>query len=108
MHKEAAARITRRPVAELEKLGHEIAPMSYDVRDYAKLGLLFKLLHADDPQHPTANEVAEVRNAITEAIADARKGKLDLSNRWESDAAKETRKGTLAVRAALETQWFNG
>ena len=107
MHKEAAARITRRSVAELEKLGHEIAPMSYDVRDYAKLGLLFKLLHADDPQHPTSNEVAEVRKAITEAIADARKGKLDLSNRWESDAAKETRKGTLAVRAALEAQWFN-
>jgi biotin-independent malonate decarboxylase gamma subunit len=107
MHREAAARITRRSVAELEKLGHEIAPMSYDVRDYAKLGLLFKLLHANDPQHPTSNEVAEVRRAITEAIADARKGKLDLSNRWESDAAKETRKGTLAVRAALEAQWFN-
>jgi malonate decarboxylase gamma subunit len=106
MHKEAAARITRRSVAELEKLGHEIAPMSYDVRDYAKLGLLFKLLHAEDPQHPTSNEVSEVKNAITEAIADACKGKLDLSNRWESDAAKETRKGTLAVRAALEAQWF--
>ena len=107
MHKEAAARITRRSVAELEKLGYEIAPMSYDVRDYARLGLLFKLLHSNNPQHPTSNEVVEVRKAITEAIADARKGKLDLSNRWESDAAKETRKGTLAVRAALETQWFN-
>ena len=117
MHKEAAARITRRSVAELEKLGHEIAPMSYDVRDYAKLGLLFKLLHAEDPQHPTSNEIAEVRKAITEAIAevrkaiteaiaDARRGKLDLSNRWESDAAKTMRKGTLAVRAALEAQWF--
>ena len=33
MHKEAAARITRRSVSELEQLGHEIAPMSYDVRD---------------------------------------------------------------------------
>jgi malonate decarboxylase gamma subunit len=107
MHKEAAARITRRPVAELEKLGHEIAPMSYDVRDYAKLGLLFKLLHAEDPQYPTSNEIAEVRNAIVEAIEIARKGKLDLSDRWESDAAKATRKGTLAVRAALEAQWFS-
>src|ERR1700728_1820908 len=67
MHKEAAARITRRSVAELEKLGHEIAPMSYDVRDYARLGLLFKLLHGRDPQHPAANEVAEVRKAITDA-----------------------------------------
>lgn len=107
MHKEAAARITRRSIVDLEKLGHEIAPMSYDVRDYAKLGLIFKLLRAEDPQHPTSNEIAEVKKAITEAIADARKGGLDLSNRWESDAAKETRKGTLAVRAALEAQWFN-
>src|SRR5271163_4759686 len=107
MHKEAAARITRRSVAELDKLGHEIAPMSYDVRDYATLGLLFRLLHAQDPKNPTADEVAEVRKAITEAIADARKGKSDLSNRWESDAAKTTRKGTLAVRAALEAQWQN-
>jgi hypothetical protein len=32
---------------------------------------------------------------------------FDLSNRWESEAAKETRKGTLAVRAALEAQWLN-
>jgi malonate decarboxylase gamma subunit len=107
MHKEAAARITRRSIADLETLGHEIAPMSYDVRDYAKLGLLFKLLHAEVPQRPTSNEVAEVRNAITGAIADARRGKLDLSNRWELDAAREMRKGTLAVRAALEAQWFN-
>ena len=107
MHKEAAARITRRSIVDLEKLGHEIAPMSYDVRDYAKLGVLFKLLHAEDPQHPTSNEIAEIKKAITEAIADARKGRLDLSNRWESGAAKEMRKGTLAVRTALEAQWFN-
>src|SRR5258708_6100402 len=38
MHKEAAARVTRRSVGELEKLAKEIAPMSYDIRDYAKLG----------------------------------------------------------------------
>jgi malonate decarboxylase gamma subunit len=101
MHKEAAAKITRRSVAELETLGHEIAPMSYDVRDYAKRGLLFKLLHADDPQHPTSNEVAAVRNAITEAIADARKGKLDLSNRWESDAAKTMRQAPLQCELLL-------
>src|SRR5580658_2160081 len=92
MHKEAAAIITRRSVAELEKLGHEIVPMSYDVRDYAKLGLLFKLLHAKDPQNPTATEIAEVKQAIVEAIDDARAGKTDLSNHLQSDAAKKTRK----------------
>ena len=38
MHKEAAARITLRSVEELEKLASEIAPMSYDIRDFAKSG----------------------------------------------------------------------
>jgi malonate decarboxylase gamma subunit len=107
MHKEAAARITRRSVAELEQLGHEIAPMSYDVRDYAKLGLLYKLLHVDNPQHPTAADIEAVKHDLIDAIQDARRGRNDLSNRLQSEAAKQTRKAGIAVRAALEAQWQN-
>jgi len=105
MHKEAAARITRRSVAELERLGHEIAPMSYDVKDYAKLGLLYKLLHVENPLQPTASEVEIVKQGLIEAIQDARSGLTDLSNRLESDAAKQTRKASITVRAMLEAQW---
>jgi len=107
MHREAAARITRRSVAELEELGHQIAPMSYDVRDYAKLGLLYKLLHVDDPQHPTTADVEAVRHDLVDAIQDARRGATDLSNRLQSDAAKQIRKAGIAVRAAIEAQWEN-
>jgi biotin-independent malonate decarboxylase gamma subunit len=107
MHKEAAARITRRSVAELEELGHEIAPMSYDIRDYAKLGLLYKLLHVDDPQNPTAADVEAIKHELIGAIKDARRGATDLSNRLQSEAAKQTRKAGYAVRAALEAQWQN-
>jgi malonate decarboxylase gamma subunit len=107
MHKEAAARITRRSVAELERLGHEIAPMSYDVKDYAKLGLLYKLLHVENPLQPTASEVETVKQVLIEAIQDARSGSTDLGNRLESDAAKQTRKASIAVRAMLEAQWQN-
>jgi biotin-independent malonate decarboxylase gamma subunit len=105
MHKEAAARITRRSVAELEELGHEIAPMSYDIRDYAKLGLLYKLLHVDDPQNPTAADVQATKHELIDAIQDARRGATDLSNWLQSDAAKQTRRASIAVRAALEAQW---
>lgn len=105
MHKEAAARITRRSVAELERLGHEIAPMSYDVKDYAKLGLLYKLLHVENPLHPTVSEVEIVKQGLIEAVQDARSGLTDLNNRLESDAAKQTRKASIAVRAMLEAQW---
>jgi malonate decarboxylase gamma subunit len=107
MHKEAAARITRRSVAELEELGHEIAPMSYDVRDYAKLGLLYKLLHVDDPQHPTTADIEAIRHDLIDAIQDTRRGATDLGNRLQSDAAKQTRKAGIAVRTALEAQWHN-
>ena len=57
MHKEAAARVTQRSVAELEKLGKKIVPMSYDIRDYAKLGLLYKLLHVENPEKPSVEDV---------------------------------------------------
>src|ERR1700723_369625 len=62
MHKEAAARVTRRSVDELEKLGKTVAPLSYDIRDYAKLGLLDKLVHVDSPDNPSQEEIRKVRD----------------------------------------------
>ena len=106
MHKEAAARVTRRSVDELEKLGKEIAPMSYDIRDYAKLGLLYKLLHVENPEKPSQQEIRNVQKELVAAIADARSGPVDLRNRLESPAARETRKASLLVRTKLEAQWL--
>jgi biotin-independent malonate decarboxylase gamma subunit len=105
MHKEAAARITRRSVADLELLGHEIAPMSYDIRDYAKLGILHQLLHVNNALEPTESEVVEVRKALADAIANARAGAPDLSNHLRSPEAQQTRKAGIAARALMEQQW---
>jgi malonate decarboxylase gamma subunit len=106
MHKEAAARITRRSVKDLEQLGHEIVPMSYDIKDYAKLGILHELLHVDNPFKPTQSDIDTVRQAIAKAIDEARGGTLGLSARLRSDAAKETRKAGIAARALMERQWL--
>jgi malonate decarboxylase gamma subunit len=105
MHKEPAARITRRTVAQLEELAKTVTPLSYNIRDYAKLGLLWKLLHISNPESPTADEILLVRNAIVEAIADARKEPTDLRNRFESQAALTARKATRLVRTKVEEQW---
>jgi malonate decarboxylase gamma subunit len=105
MHKEPAARITRRTVAQLESLAKTVTPLSYDIRDYAKLGLLYKLLPVSNPEAPSADEVSLVRNAIAEAIADARKGPTDLRNRLESEAAQTARKASHLIRARLEEEW---
>jgi len=108
MHKEAAARITRRSVESLEKLGKTIAPLSYDVRDFAKLGLLHELLHVNDPDHPSDEETQKVRDRLLAAIEDARRGPFDLGNRLESQEARETRQATIRTRALLESQWRAG
>ncbi len=105
MHKEPAARITRRTVAQLETLAKTVTPLSYDVRDYAKLGLLYKLLHVSNPEAPSTEEISLVRNAVIEAIADARKGPFDLRSRFESEDAQTARKASRLIRARLEEQW---
>jgi malonate decarboxylase gamma subunit len=106
MHKEAAARVTRRSVDELEKLAKEIAPMSYDIRDYAKLGLLYKLLHVENPAKPSRQEIQNVQAELVAAIADARSSPVDLRNRLESTSAREMRKASILVRTKLEAQWL--
>ena len=105
MHKEAAARITLRSVADLDRLGHEIAPMSYDIHDFAKLGLLHELLHVADPDHPSPATVAQVQQSLIEAVTDARAGSTDLGNRLTSQGAREMRKVGLAARARMQEQW---
>src|SRR6202522_1318400 len=105
MHKEAAARITLRTVADLERLAHEIAPMSYDICDFAKLGLLYKVLHVENPDRPAPATIAQVQRELIGAIIDARAGSTDLSNRLDSEGAHQMRKAGRSARAYLQAQW---
>ena len=105
MHKEAAARVTRRTVAQLDQLAETVPPLSYNARDYAKLGLLYKLLHVANPEVPTAEEISLVRGELIAAIQDARKGSRDLRNRIESEGARTARKASRLARARVEEQW---
>ena len=97
MHKDAAARITLRTVAELDKLGTTVLPISYDVRDWAQLGFCDGLLAVQDADAPTAADKA--------AISSARRGRRDLSNRLETDAAVKARAASRNVRDVLAEQW---
>jgi malonate decarboxylase gamma subunit len=106
MHKEAAARITRRSVENLEQLGKTIAPLSYDVRDFAKLGLLHKLLHVEGPDNPSREETQRVRDELIAAVADARNSPTDLSNHLQSKEARETRTASILTRTMMEAQWI--
>src|SRR5271169_2404648 len=57
MRKQSAARVTRRTVEQLDELGKTVIPMSYDVRQFAKLGLLHELIAGIDADVPSASHV---------------------------------------------------
>lgn len=105
MGKQAAARVTRRSVAELEGLGETITPMAYDIRSYARLGLLHKLIEGVNADAPGQTDVERVRVELLAAIADARAGTPELASRLASSAACQTRAASSEVRRRLAEQW---
>jgi len=105
MSKEAAARVTRRSLEALEELGERVVPMAYDVRSFARLGLLHKLITGVDADAPAAADLERVRAELAAAIADARAGARDLSSRLSSPTARSFRAASVAVRARLAEEW---
>ena len=105
MAKNAAARVTRRTVEELDKLAETVIPMSYKIEDYAKLGTLYKLIDGVNVDSPQPKQVDQVRADLLAAIADARSGQRDLSNRLQSQGAHTNRSATLVVRQRLAAEW---
>jgi biotin-independent malonate decarboxylase beta subunit/biotin-independent malonate decarboxylase gamma subunit len=105
MHKSAAARITLRTVDELEKLAETVLPLSYNVRDWAQLGFCDGLLRVSDADAPTADDISAVRRAVDAAIAAARSGPRDLSNRLDSPGAWANRRASRAIRDVMSAQW---
>jgi biotin-independent malonate decarboxylase gamma subunit len=105
MRKQSAARVTRRTVEELDELGKTIIPMAYDVRQYAKLGLLHELLSGIYADAPSADQVARVRDRVTAAIADIRQHPGDLTDRLNNAAARATRAASIEVRRRMAEQW---
>jgi len=105
MGKQSAARVTRRSVAELDVLGRTFAPMAYDIRSFAKLGLVYKLLSGVDADAPRRSDIGRVHAELLRAVADARAGARDLASRLTSSEARESRAASIDVRRRLAEQW---
>lgn len=105
MAKKAAALVTRRTVEELDELAGKVIPLSYKIEDYAKLGMLYKLIEGVDPDLPGSDQIKQVQADLLAAIADARSGQPDLSNRLQTEGARVNRSATLEVRRRLAEQW---
>ena len=105
MRKQSAARVTRRTVEQLDELGRTVIPMSYDIRQFAKLGLLHELIAGVDADAPSAPQIARVRDRLVAAIADIRKNPGDLTSRLNNPDAKIHRAASIEVRRRLAEQW---
>ncbi|WP_248320066.1 biotin-independent malonate decarboxylase subunit gamma [Caballeronia sp. Sq4a] len=105
MGKEAAARVTRRSVESLDALGDTVLPMSYKMSAYAKLGLLHELIEGVNADAPSQADIERVKASLAAAVADARGGPRDLSNRLASADAKRTRAASVEVRRRMREQW---
>jgi biotin-independent malonate decarboxylase gamma subunit len=105
MRKQSAARVTRRTVAELDELGKTVLPMSYDVRQYAKLGLLHELIAGIDADAPSAAQVGRIQERVAAAIADIREHPGDLTSRLDNAEARVHRAASFEVRRRMAEQW---
>lgn len=101
MGKAAAGRITRRSLPDLDALGERVLPMSYNIRTFARLGLLHKLIEGVNADAPAPEEIARVRDELIAAVADARNGPRDLTHRLEAPA----RAASAEVRRRMAEQW---
>jgi biotin-independent malonate decarboxylase gamma subunit len=105
IHKPAAARITLRTIAELDELAKIVTPLSFDVREWATLGYCDGLLKVSNPDQPTGADVSLASGALRDAVARARLGQRDLTNRLQSAQAQHARRASLQARRRLTEQW---
>ncbi|WP_455565950.1 biotin-independent malonate decarboxylase subunit beta [Nocardiopsis gilva] len=107
MSKESTARLTRRTLPELDAIAREVPSTAYDVRSFAALGAVHRLVTGVDGDAPGADTVgtATVRAALEDAVADARSAPAGLSVRLCSAEARRNRAASLDVRRRLAETW---
>lgn len=105
MSQASVARVTRRSEAEVAALAKIVPSTARDVRSFASLGALDRLLQVDNADSPSSRDVENVRAILLDAIDDLRARPRELRQRLETSAAKQTRALSIKVRNALEAQW---
>ncbi len=105
MSKQSAARVTRRSIEDLERLGERIPPMAYGVRAFDSLGLVHKLIERVNADAPGADDVARVRGELLEAVREIREHGTGIAARLDNDAARRTRAASIEVRRRLAEEW---
>lgn len=105
MGKKAAARITRRSIADMDQLAEDCPPMAYDARTFSRWGLLRELIPVESADQPTAADLSAVTNALISSIADARRDHTRSHLGLEPHRQGAGRIASQLVRRRLRDQW---
>jgi malonate decarboxylase beta subunit len=105
MSRESTARVTRRTVAELEAIAARVPATAYDGATFATLGAVHQVVPVHNADNPIPADADAVRQAITDAAAEALNGPRDLSDRLTSAAAARHRAASIEVRRRLARSW---
>lgn len=102
MGKASAARITLRSVEALTALAESIAPMAYDIKNFASLGLLSASLAVQHPDTPDQIGLDAVRRCLQQMLVSiAEEVQHDLSGRLDAPHRQASKR----VRELLRQQW---
>ncbi len=106
MSQASVARVTRRSEAEVAALAKIVPSTARDIRSFAGLGAVDRLLQVTNADEPAAGGVDSVRAALLERIRELRAHpRQDLRQRLQSADAIQNRALSIRVRQQLEVQW---
>jgi malonate decarboxylase beta subunit len=105
MSEASVARVTRRSAEQVASLARIVPGTARDVRSFAGLGGIDRLIKVDDAAEPGTETIKNVRKEILTAIGRARKAHLELQGRLHSSWAQVSRAMSWQVRQELESQW---
>jgi len=105
MSEASVARVTRRSPKQVSELARIAPSTARDVRSFAELGGVDRLLRVNNPDLPDAQSVESVRGEILEAIQRVRAVPKEPRTRVDLHSAEVTRKMSRRVRQEIETEW---
>jgi len=105
MSEASVARVTRRSPKQVSELARIAPSTARDVRSFAELGGVDRLLRVNNPDLPDAQSVESVRREILEAIQRVRAVPTEPRTRLDLHSADVTRKMSRRVRQEIEKQW---
>jgi malonate decarboxylase beta subunit len=103
MSEASVARVTRRSAEQVESLAHIVPATARDVKSFAGLGGVQRLLKVNNATDPDTQSIENVRAEVLEAI-DRVRGSRDQA-KPDASGAHASRELSWKVRQELEAQW---